>query len=93
MDRFSLIQGFRYFNVYGEFERIKGDQASPVTKFTKEILDTGKLKLFEGSDKFLEILSVLMISLILFSIMIRFTEFMILAPVIQLVFNTLQSVS
>ena len=52
MDRFSLIQGFRYFNVYGEFERIKGDQASPVTKFTKEILDTGKLKLFEGSDKF-----------------------------------------
>ena len=46
------IQGFRYFNVYGEFEHIKGDQASPVTKFTKEILDTGKLKLFEGSDKF-----------------------------------------
>ena len=52
MHRFSHIQGFRYFNVYGEFERIKGDQASPVTKFTKEILDTGKLKLFEGSDKF-----------------------------------------
>jgi ADP-L-glycero-D-manno-heptose 6-epimerase len=34
MDRFPLIQGFRYFNVYGSGEEHKGDQASPVSKFT-----------------------------------------------------------
>ena len=50
---FKHIQGFRYFNVYGEWEEDKGDQASPVSKFTKQIQETGKLKLFEGSDKFL----------------------------------------
>ena len=53
IERFSHIQGFRYFNVYGEGEEKKGDQASPVSKFTKQIFETGKLKLFEGSDKFL----------------------------------------
>ena len=53
LDRFSSIQGFRYFNVYGEGEDDKGDQASPVSKFTKQIKETGSLNLFEGSDKFL----------------------------------------
>ena len=53
IDRFPTIQGFRYFNVYGDGEENKGNQASPVSKFTKEIKETGKLKLFEGSDKFL----------------------------------------
>lgn len=53
LDKFPLIQGFRYFNVYGDGEDHKGDQASPVSKFTKQIRDTGELNLFEGSDKFL----------------------------------------
>jgi len=53
MDEFPLIQGFRYFNVYGDGEDDKGDQASPVSKFAKQVQETGKLKLFEGSDKFL----------------------------------------
>ena len=53
IDRFSLIQGFRYFNVYGMGEKSKGDQASPVSKFTEQVEETGKLNLFEGSDKFL----------------------------------------
>ena len=52
IDEFSLIQGFRYFNVYGNGEGDKGDQASPVSKFTKQVKETGKLKLFEGSDNF-----------------------------------------
>jgi len=39
--------------VYGEGEDHKNDQASPVHKFSKQIEDTGKLKLFEGSDEFL----------------------------------------
>jgi ADP-L-glycero-D-manno-heptose 6-epimerase len=53
LDRFELVQGFRYFNVYGEGEENKGDQASPVSKFTKQSRETGKIKLFDGSDKFL----------------------------------------
>jgi len=53
IDDFGLVQGFRYFNVYGEGEDHKNDQASPVHKFSKQIEETGKLKLFEGSDKFL----------------------------------------
>ena len=53
IDEFQLIQGFRYFNVYGDGEDHKGDQASPVSKFTKQVKETGALKLFEGSDKFL----------------------------------------
>jgi len=53
MDKFKLVQGFRYFNVYGDGEDHKGDQASPVSKFAKQVQEDGKLKLFEGSDKFL----------------------------------------
>jgi len=53
LDKFSSIQSFRYFNVYGKGEDHKGDQASPISKFTKQIQKTGKLKLFEGSDQFL----------------------------------------
>ena len=49
---FSSIQSFRYFNVYGEGEDHKGDQASPVHKFTKQVKETGSLKLFEGSNRF-----------------------------------------
>ena len=53
IDKFSSIQGFRYFNVYGEGEDHKGDQASPISKFTKQIKETGKLNLFKGSNKFM----------------------------------------
>ena len=49
---YSIAQGFRYFNVYGNGEEDKGDQSSPVSKFIKQIKETGKLNLFEGSDKF-----------------------------------------
>lgn len=41
----------RFFNVYGNFEDHKGNQASPVTKFTKEAQETGIIKIFEGSDR------------------------------------------
>ena len=53
INEFSSVQSFRYFNVYGNGEDHKGDQASPVSKFTKQVKDTGALKLFEESDKFL----------------------------------------
>lgn len=53
IDKFRKIQGFRYFNVYGDGEEHKGDQASPVSKFTWQIRKHGYLNLFEGSDQFL----------------------------------------
>jgi ADP-L-glycero-D-manno-heptose 6-epimerase len=46
-----IIQGFRYFNVYGNYEEHKGSQASPVTQFTKQAF-IGEIKLFENSDKY-----------------------------------------
>lgn len=49
----AVTQGFRYFNVYGpEGEEHKGDQASPYSKFTKQALETGVIKLFEGSENY-----------------------------------------
>lgn len=41
-------QGFRYFNVYGPHEEHKGDQASPITKFIKQIQEDGEIKVFRG---------------------------------------------
>ena len=51
IDKFSYIQGFRYFNVYGKHEDHKGNQASPVHKFTQQARETGVIKVFEGSDE------------------------------------------
>jgi ADP-L-glycero-D-manno-heptose 6-epimerase len=48
----KLIQGLRYFNVYGPNEDHKEDQASPYHKFNKQFKETGKIKLFEGSKEF-----------------------------------------
>ena len=50
MDRFEQVQGFRYFNVYGEGEEHKGDQASPISKFTKQAKETKVIKIFEDSE-------------------------------------------
>ena len=47
------IQGFRYFNVHGQNEDHKLDQASPHHKFAKQYHETGKIKLFENSDRYL----------------------------------------
>lgn len=51
--RFKLIQGFRYFNVFGDHEehKVKQNQSSPVSKFVNDIKNTGKIRLFERSDK------------------------------------------
>lgn len=49
----TLIQGMRYFNVYGPNEDHKGDQSSPYHKFKKQFEENGKIKLFEGSKEFL----------------------------------------
>ena len=46
------IQCFRYFNVYGPGEEHK-DQPSPYTVFERQARETGVIKLFEDSDKYL----------------------------------------
>ena len=46
------VYGLRYFNVYGNGEGHKGSMASPVHKFYEQARQTGKIQIFEGSDKF-----------------------------------------
>lgn len=47
-----VVQGFRYFNVYGPHEDHKGDQASPFHKFEQQAKTTGVIKLFEKSHNY-----------------------------------------
>jgi ADP-L-glycero-D-manno-heptose 6-epimerase len=49
----ALVQGFRYFNVYGPHEEHKGKQASPFQQFAEQAKNTGKIRLFEGSENYL----------------------------------------
>lgn len=49
----NVVQGFRYFNVYGPHEDHKGSQASPYHQFGKQARETGEIKVFENSDKYL----------------------------------------
>lgn len=46
-----VVQGFRYFNVYGPHEEHK-DQPSPYYSFTKQAKETGVIQLFENSDQY-----------------------------------------
>lgn len=48
----AKIQGWRYFNVYGNGEQFKGDQASPVYKFSKQAKEKKKIYIFEGSENY-----------------------------------------
>jgi len=45
----TTVVGLRYFNVYGPHEEHKGRMASVMHHFSKQIRETGKLRLFEGS--------------------------------------------
>lgn len=49
----AVVQGFRYFNVYGpEGEEHKGDQASPYYKFTRQAKTNGIIKVFDNSSNY-----------------------------------------
>lgn len=47
----NIVHGFRYFNVYGNYEEHKGSQGSPVSQFSKQA-QTGKIKLFHNSENY-----------------------------------------
>ena len=46
----SQIVGFRYFNVYGPREQHKEAMASVAYHFNNQLIRTGRVRLFEGSD-------------------------------------------
>ena len=48
-DLTSTVVGLRYFNVYGPREEHKGRMASVLHHFTRQLLDTGTIRMFEGS--------------------------------------------
>jgi ADP-L-glycero-D-manno-heptose 6-epimerase len=49
----AVVQGFRYFNVYGpEGEEHKGDQASPYYKFGQQAKGYGRIKIFDDSQHY-----------------------------------------
>jgi ADP-L-glycero-D-manno-heptose 6-epimerase len=53
LDRVPITAvGLRYFNVYGPREQHKGRMASVIHHFTKQMKETGKVRLFAGSGGF-----------------------------------------
>lgn len=46
----SQVVGLRYFNVYGPREQHKGAMASVAFHLNRQLLETGRVRLFEGSD-------------------------------------------
>ena len=48
-DMHSTVVGLRYFNVYGPREGHKGRMASVLHHFTRQLLDTGIIRMFVGS--------------------------------------------
>ncbi len=48
----SPVVGFRYFNVYGPREQHKGAMSSTVFHFNQQVIDNGRVRLFEGCDGF-----------------------------------------
>ena len=49
-DLSAQVVGLRYFNVYGPREQHKGGMASVIHHFSRQLQETGKVRLFEGSD-------------------------------------------
>jgi ADP-L-glycero-D-manno-heptose 6-epimerase len=45
----STVLGLRYFNVYGPREQHKGRMASVIHHFTKQLKETGTIRMFQGS--------------------------------------------
>lgn len=48
----NIVQGFRYFNVYGNGEEDKGSQSSPISKFRKQAKNNETTKIFLGSREY-----------------------------------------
>lgn len=51
--RLPFHQGFRFYNVYGNGEDHKNNQASPITQFRNQVIKNNKIRIFEGSSEFI----------------------------------------
>lgn len=47
-----MVQGFRYFNVYGERMALRGTRANVIDKWIKEARAHGRVTVYEGADRF-----------------------------------------
>lgn len=47
LPKMAPVVGLRLFNVYGPGEEFKGGQASPVTKFQNELIESDSIKVFD----------------------------------------------
>lgn len=46
-----MVQGFRYFNVYGKWMHLKGNQSSIIHKFRQQAKKHGYVEVWEDADK------------------------------------------
>ena len=47
-----MVQGFRYFNVYGERMALRGTRANVIHKWQQEAQTQGTVTVYEGADRF-----------------------------------------
>lgn len=45
-----MVQGFRYFNVYGKYMHLRGRRANAIVKWRQEARKTGKITVWENAE-------------------------------------------
>jgi ADP-L-glycero-D-manno-heptose 6-epimerase len=45
-----MVQGFRYFNVYGRYMHLRGNRANVIEKWREQARKDGKISVWEGAD-------------------------------------------
>ena len=45
-----MVQGFRYFNVYGKFMHLRGNRANAIHKWTQQARKEGKITVWENAE-------------------------------------------
>ena len=46
----AFVQGFRYFNVYGRYMHLRGNQASIIHRWTEQARQTGKITVWDNAE-------------------------------------------
>ena len=46
-----MVQGFRYFNVYGKYMHLRGTRANVIEKWRNQARKEGKISVWEGADE------------------------------------------
>jgi len=48
--QYTFVQGFRYFNLYGKWQHLKGDHANSLHKWREQARKQGYIELWEGAE-------------------------------------------